>query len=123
MNITIDFTAPLEEISIQKYVEENNLNEEPPLEVFGGQIFSSQGTGGSIRVAVTKNKDRIVISTHYLLAHMRANRVLDLAGMAAKISEQPLKVDFTQEFAHMDVTAWFPGGTREKNQIHFPGGN
>ncbi|MCK5793102.1 MAG: hypothetical protein KAH12_00230 [Anaerolineales bacterium] len=123
MNITIDFAAPLEEPSIQKYVEENNLFEEPPMEVFGGQIFSSQGTGGSIRVAVTKNKNRIVISTHYLLAHMRASRVLDLAGRAAKISEQPLKVDFTQEFAHMDVSAWFPGGTREENQVYFSGGN
>lgn len=123
MNITIDFAAPLEEISIQKYVEENKLYKEPPLEVFGGQIFSSQGTGGSIRVALTKSKNRIVISTHCLLAHMRASQVLDLAGRAVKISEQPLKVDFTQEFAHMDVSAWFPGGTREENQIYFPGGN
>ena len=123
MDIAIDFTAPLEEAEIRKYVEENNLKEEPPLEIFGGQIFSQSARGGSIRVAVTKTRNRIVISTHYLLAHMRASRILDLAGGAVKISENPMKVEFTQEFAHMDLSAWFPGGTRGNNRINFSGGN
>ncbi len=120
MNIALDFPNPLKEGAVQKYAELVGLTKEPPLECFGGQIFTQGGQCGSVRVAVTKKRNRIVISTHYMNAHMRSYQLLELAEAAVPLGDTPV-VEFSQEFAHMDLSSWFPEGIREKNQIHFEG--
>ncbi len=120
MNITLDFPSPLKEEVVGKFTEEVGLTREPPLKCFGGKIFSQVGTCGRIRVAVTEKRNRIAISTHYANAHMRSFQLLILARVAARLGEKP-QVSFSQEFAHMDLTYWFPEGIREKNQIHYEG--
>ena len=120
MNITLDFPSPLEEGVVRKFAAEVGLTREPPLKCFGGQIFSQVGTCGRIRIAVTEKRNRIVISTHYANAHMRSFQLLIIAKEAARLGEKP-NLTFSQEFAHMDLSLWFPGGKRESNQIHFEG--
>ncbi len=120
MDITLDFPSPLEEGVVRKFAEEAGLTREPPLKCFGGQIFSQAGTCGRIRIAVTEKRGRVVISTHYANAHMRSFQLLIIAKVAARLGEKP-HVSFSQEFAHMYLSPWFPGGKRESNQIHFEG--
>ncbi len=120
MNITLDFPKPLKEGVVRKYAKKTGLSKEPPLECFGGQIFSQTGRCGSVRVAVTQKRNKIVISTHYLSAHLRSFQLLNLAEAAVPLGDKPV-VEFTQEFAHMDLEPWFPDGKREKNQIYFTG--
>ena len=122
MDISLDFASPLKEGTVKKFVEELGLTTEPPLECFGGQIFSSPGTGGRIRVAVTKNRNRIVISTSYLNAHMRSYQLLRIAQAAVPLGDCPV-LEFSHEFTHMTLEDWFPNGIRTQNQIRFPGGN
>jgi len=122
MDISLDFDSPLKEGMVKKFVEELGLTTEPPLECFGGQVFSRPGTGGRIRVAVTKNRNRIVISTGYLNAHMRSYQLLRIAKAAVPLGDCPV-LEFSQEFAHMTLEDWFPKGLRTQNQIRFPGGN
>ena len=120
MNIALDFPSPLKEGVVQKYANSVGLSKEPPLKCFGGQIFSQGGRCGRVRVAVTKKRNRIVVSTHYMNAHMRSYQLLQLAEAAVPLGDKPV-VEFSQEFAHMDLSLWFPAGKREKNQIHFTG--
>jgi hypothetical protein len=120
MNIALDFPSPLEEGIVGKYAKTAGLTKEPSLECFGGQIFSQTGRCGSVRVAVTKKRNRIVISIHYMNAHTRSYQLLQLAEAAVPLGDKPV-VEFSQEFAHMDLSPWFPNGKREKNQIHFTG--
>ncbi len=120
MNITLDFPSPLKEEVVGKFTEEVGLTREPPLECFGGQIFSQAGTCGRIRIAVTEKRDRVAISTHYANAHMRSFQLLIIAKAAVPLGEKP-QVSLSQEFAHMDLSTWFPGGKRESNQIHYQG--
>ena len=120
MNIALNFPGPLKEGVVGKYAESVGLSEEPPLKCFGGQIFSQAGSCGSVRVAVTQKRNRIVISTHYMNAHMRSHQLLKLAEAAVPLGDSPV-VEFTQEFAHMDLERWFPGGKRENNLIIFTG--
>ena len=54
MNIALDFPRPLKEGVVRKYAKSAGLSKEPPLECFGGQIFSQTGRCGSVRVAFTK---------------------------------------------------------------------
>jgi hypothetical protein len=120
MNITLNFPNPLKKGVVQKYAEVVGLTKEPPLECFKGQIFSQVGTCGNIRVAVTEKRNRIVISTNYMNAHMRSYQLLELAEAAVPLGDIPV-VEFSQEFAHMDLSPWFPGGKRENNHIYFTG--
>ncbi len=120
MNIALNFPRPLKEGVVQKYANSVGLSKEPPLKCFSGQIFSQTGRCGSVRVAVTQKRNRIVISTHYMNAHMRSYQLLTLAGAAISLGDTPV-VEFSQEFAHMDLKPWFPGGKKEKNRIHFTG--
>ncbi len=120
MNITLNFPIPLKEGVVQKYAKSAGLTKEPSLKCFSGQIFSQAGSCGSVRVAVTQKRNRIVISTHYMNAHMRSSQILNLAEAAVPLGDSPV-VEFTQEFAHMDLERWFPGGKREKNLIIFTG--
>jgi len=120
MNITLDFPGPLKKGVVGKFSEEVGLAKAPPLKCFGGQIFSQNGSCGSVRVAVTEKRDRIVLSTNYMNAHMRSYQLLIIAKAATRLGEKP-KLTFSQEFAHMDLSRWFPGGKRERNQIHFEG--
>ena len=96
------------------------MTREPPLKCFGGKIFSQAGTCGSVRMAVTEKRNRIVLSTNYMNAHMRSYQLLELAQAAVPLGEKP-HVSLSQEFAHMDLSHWFPEGIRERNQIHFEG--
>jgi hypothetical protein len=116
MDITLDFPAPLKEGVVGNFAEEAGLSREPPQECFKGQIFSQLATGGSIRVAITENRNRIAISTNYLLAHMRSFQLLIIARIASRLGEKP-KLTFSQEFAHMDLLHWFPEGKQKRNQI------
>jgi hypothetical protein len=120
MNITLDFPTPLEKGVVQKFAKTVGLSKEPPLECFGGQIFTQKGRCGSVRVAVTKKRNRIVISTQYINAHMRSYQLLKLALAAVPLGDIPV-VEFSQEFAHMDLSPWFPEGKRENNHIYFRG--
>ena len=120
MNIALNFPSPLREGVVGKYAESTGLSKELPLKCFSGQIFSQAGSCGSVRVAVTQKRNRIVISTHYMNAHMRSHQLLKLAEAAVPLGDTPV-VEFTQEFAHMDLEPWFPGGKREKNLIVFTG--
>ena len=120
MNITLEFPSPLSEGVVKKFTEETDLTKAPPLKCFDGQIFSRSGRCGRVRVAVTKKRNRIVISTHYMNAHMRSYQLLELAEAAVPLGDKPV-VEFSQEFAHMDLSPWFPDGKREINQIHFTG--
>ncbi len=120
MNIALDFPSPLKEGVVRKYAKKTGLLKEPPLECFGGQIFSQAGRCGSVRVAVTKKRNRIVISTHYMNAHMRSYQILQLAEAAVALGDKPV-VEFTQEFAYMDLEPWFPEGRRKNNHIYFTG--
>ncbi len=120
MNIALNFPSPLKEGVVQKYAKTVGLSKESPLKCFGGQIFSQAGRCGSVRVAFTKKRNRIVISTHYKNAHMRSYQILQLAEAAVPLGNKPV-VEFTQEFAHMDLESWFPGGRRENNHIYFTG--
>jgi hypothetical protein len=61
-----------------------------------------------------------VISTHYMNAHKRSLQLLELAEAAVPLGDKPV-VEYSQEFAHMDLSHWFPEGIRERNQIHFQG--
>lgn len=116
MDIVIEYPDPLEESMIGAYVEEAGLSRDPPREYFKGQVFSQQAACGDIRVAVTEKRNRIVISTSYLLAHMRSFQLLILARIASRIGEKP-RLSFSQEFAHINLEHWFPEGKRKKNQI------
>jgi len=116
MDIVLDYTAPLKEGVVGSFVEETGLTREPPLDCFKGQIFSQLATGGNIRVAVTEQRNRIAISTNYMLAHLRSFQLLILARIASKLGEKS-KLTFSQEFAHMDLLHWFPEGIQKKNQI------
>ena len=116
MNITLDFPGPLKKGVVGKFSEAVGLTKAPPLKCFGGQIFSQNGSCGSVRVAVTEKRDRIVLSTNYNNAHMRSFQLLIIAKAAARLGEEP-KLTFSQEFAHMDLEHWFPEGKRKKNQI------
>ncbi len=120
MNIALNFPGPLKEVVVQKFVKKAGLSKEPLLKCFAGQIFSQAGSCGSVRVAVTQKRNRIVISTHYMNAHMRSHQLLKLAEAAVPLGDSPV-VEFTQEFTHMDLERWFPGGKREKNLIFFTG--
>jgi len=120
MDIALNFPSPLKEGVVRKYAKKTRLSKEPPLECFGGQIFSQAGRCGSVRVAVTQKRNRIVISTNYSNAHMRSYQLLELAEAAVPLGDSPV-VEFTQEFAHMDLSHWFPEGIRKRNQIHFEG--
>ena len=120
MDIVLDYPAPLKEGVVGSFADEAGLTREPPRKYFKGQLFSQVGTCGNIRVAVTKKRNRIVISTHYSNAHMRSYQLLELAKAAVPLGEKPV-VEFLQEFAHMDLSHWFPGGIRERNQIYFEG--
>ena len=120
MNITLDFPGPLKKGVVGKFSEEVGLAKAPPLKCFGGQIFSQNGSCGSVRVAVNEKRDRIVLSTPYSNAHMRSFQLLIIAKEAARLGDEP-KLTFSQEFAHLDLSHWFPGGKRERNQIHFQG--
>ncbi len=119
MNITLDFPGPLKKGVVGKYSEAVGLTREPPQKCFKGQLFSQVGNFGNIRVAVTEKRDRIVLSTNYMNAHMRSFQLLIIAKLAARLGEKEKpKLTFSQEFAHMDLSHWFPGGVRESNQIH-----
>ncbi len=120
MNIALNFPSPLKKGVVQKYAITVGLSKEPPLKCFSGQIFSQTGRCGSVRVAVTKKRNRIVISTHYMNAHMRSYQLLNLAEAAVPLGDTPI-VEFTQEFTHMDLSRWFPDGKRENNHIYFTG--
>jgi len=120
MNITLDFPGPLKKGVVGKFSEAVGLTKAPPLKCFGGQVFSQNGSCGNVRVAVTEKRDRIVLSTNYNNAHMRSFQLLELARAAVLLGEKPV-VEFSQEFAHMDLSRWFPGGKRERNQINFEG--
>jgi len=120
MNIALNFPSPLKEGVVIKYAKKAGLSKEPPLECFGGQIFSQTGKCGSVRVAVTQKRNRIVISTHYMNAHMRSHQLLKLAEAVVPLGDSPI-VEFSQEFAHMDLSRWFPDGKREKNKTYFTG--
>ena len=120
MNIALNFPGPLKEGVVGKYAESVGLSEEPPLKCFGGQIFSQVGQCGSVRVVVTQKRRKIVISTHYMNAHMRSHQRVKLAEAEVPLGDSPV-VEFTQEFAHMDLEPWFPGGKRENNHIYFTG--
>jgi hypothetical protein len=117
MDIVLEYPNPLKEGIVGQFAEEAGLTRDPPpMPSFKGQIFSQPATGGSIRVAVTEKRNRIAISTGYMLAHMRSFQLLILARIASKLGEKP-KLTFSQEFAHMDLSHWFPEGKRKKNQI------
>jgi len=53
-------------------------------------------------------------------AHMRSFQLLIIAKEAAHLGDET-KLTFSQEFAHMDLSHWFPGGKQERNQINFQG--
>jgi len=120
MDIVLDYSAPLMEGDVGNFAEDAGLTREPPLECFKGQMFSQLATGGSIRVAVTKKRDRIAISTSYKNAHLRSFQLLIIARIAASLGRKPI-IKFSQEFTHMDLSHWFPEGIQEKNQIYFEG--
>ena len=120
MDIVLNYPNPLKEGVVGKYAEEAGLTREPPQECFKGQIFSQPAICGDIRVAVTAGRNRIVISTHYMNAHMRSYQILKLAEAAIALGDKPV-VEFTQEFTHMDLEPWFPGGRKENNHIYFTG--
>ena len=120
MNITLDYPTPLKEGVVRTFVEDVGLTREPPQKCFKGQLFSQVSTCGNIRVAVTEKRNRIAISTHYRNAHLRSFQLLIIAKIAATLGEKP-KLTFSQEFAHKDLSHWFPEGIRENNQIHFEG--
>ena len=120
MNITIDYPSPLKEGVIGAFAEDVGLTREPPQKYFKGQLFSQVSTCGNIRVAVPEKRNRIAISTHYSNAHLRSFQLLIIAKVAARLGEEP-KLTFSQEFAHMDLSHWFPEGIREKNQIYLEG--
>ena len=116
MDIVIEFQDPLKESVIRTYAEDAGLSRDPPQEYFKGQMFSQPAICGDIRVAVTEKRNRIVISTSFMLAHMRSFQLLVLARIATRLGEKP-KLTFSQEFTHMDLNHWFPEGKRKSNQI------
>ncbi len=120
MNITIDFSTPLKEDGLKKYVEDVGLSTELPLKCFGGQIFSQSGNCGKVKVILTESRTRIVIRTHYLNSHRRSCQLLRLAQRAATLGEDPI-VNFSQEFAHMDLKQWFPKGKFTSNLLYLEG--
>ncbi len=122
MDIVLDYPNPLKEGVVRKFAEDAGLTREPPQKCFKGQIFSQISTCGNIRVAVTEKRNRIAISTNASNAHMRSFQLLIIAKLAARLGEKEKpKLTFSQEFAHMDLSHWFPEGIQEKNQIHFEG--
>jgi hypothetical protein len=116
MDITLDFPAPLKEGVVRTFVEDVGLTREPPQKCFNGQLFSQVATCGNIRVAVTEKRNRIAISTPYKNAHLRSFQLLIIARVAARLGGKP-KLTFSQEFAHMDLSHWFPEGEQARNQI------
>jgi len=120
MNITLDFPSPLKKGVVGKYSETVGLTREPPKKYFKGQVFSQVATCGNIRVAVTEKRNRIAISTSYKNAHLRSFQLLIIARIAASLGRKPI-LKFSQEFAHMDLSHWFPEGIRQKNIICFEG--
>ncbi len=120
MDIVLDYPSPLKEGVVRKFAEEVGLTREPPQKCFKGQIFSQISTCGNIRVAVTEKRNRIAISTNASNAHMRSFQLLIIAKAAVRLGEKP-QVSFSQEFVHMDLSHWFHGGKRERNQIFFEG--
>ena len=105
----------IEEI-VGTFAEDIGLTREPPQKYFKGQLFSRIATCGNIRVAVTEKRNRIAISTHYKNAHLRSFQLLIIARVAASLGKKP-KIKFSQEFAHMDLSHWFPEGKQARNQI------
>ena len=120
MDIVLDYPSPLKEGVIGKFTEDVGLTRELPQKCFTGQLFTQVSTCGNIRVAVTENRNRIAISTPYNNAHLRSFQLLIIAKIAATLGEI-LKLTFSKEFAHMDLSHWFPDGIRQNNQIHFEG--
>ncbi len=122
MDIVLDYPSPLEEGIVGTFAEDVGLTREPHQKCFKGQLFSQVSNCGNIRVAVTEKRNRIAISTPYMNAHLRSFQLLIIAKLAARLGkkEKP-KLTFSQEFAHMDLSHWFPEGIQEKNQIHFEG--
>jgi hypothetical protein len=116
MDIVLKYPKPLKEGVVGQFVEEAGLTRETTPKFFKGQIFSQMADCGDIRVAVPEKRKRIVISTGYLLAHMRSFQLLILARIVSKLGEKA-KLTFSQEFAHMDLSHWFPEGKRKNNQI------
>jgi hypothetical protein len=116
MDIVLEYPNPLKEGAVGQFAEEAGLTRKPTPKYFKGQIFSQPADCGDIRVAVPDRRNRIVISTGYLLAHMRSFQLLILARIASKLGDNP-KLTFSQEFAHMDLEHWFPEGKRSDNQI------
>ena len=98
------------------FADDVGLTREPPQKYFKGQLFSRIATCGNIRVAVTEKRNRIAISTHYKNAHLRSFQLLIIARVAASLGKKP-KIKFSQEFAHMDLSHWFPEGKQARNQI------
>jgi len=117
MDIVLEYPNPLKEGIVGQFAEEAGLTREPPKKYFKGQIFSQPAICGDIRVAVPEKRNRIAISTGYMNAHMRSFQLLILARIASKLGEKP-KLTFSQEFAHMDLEHWFPGGKRKRNKIY-----
>ena len=120
MDIVLDYPNPLREGVVGTFAEDVGLTREPPRKYFKGQLFSQVGTCGNIRVAVTEKRNRIAINTNYMNAHMRSFQLLTIAKVASRLGEKP-KLTFSQEFAHMDLSRWFPEGKRENNHIYFTG--
>jgi|AntAceMinimDraft_14_1070370.scaffolds.fasta_scaffold98043_2 hypothetical protein len=120
MDIVLDYPSPLKEGVVGAFAEDIGLTKKPPQKNFRGQLFSQVSNCGNIRVAVTEKRNRIAISTHYMNAHLRSFQLLIIAKIAAGLGEKP-KLTFSQEFAHMDLSHWFPEGIRERNTIHFEG--
>jgi len=120
MDITIDYPSPLKVGVVGKFAEALGLTRKPTVKYFKGQIFTQPAICGDIRIAVTVGRDRIAISTHYSNAHLRSFQLLIIAKVAASLGEEP-KLTFSQEFAHMDLSRWFPEGIREKNKIYLEG--
>jgi len=116
MDIVLEYPNPLKEGVLGQFTEEAGLTREPPPRHFKGQIFSQPADCGDIRVAIPEQRNKIVISTSYMLAHIRSFQLLILARIAARMGENP-KLTFSQEFAHMDLEHFFPEGKRVKNQI------
>ena len=116
MDIVIEYPDPLKEGIVGQFAKDSGLIRDPPQEYYKGQSFSQPAICGDIRVAVPEQRNRIVISTSYNLAHMRSFQLLVFARIATRLGEKP-KLTFSQEFTHMDLNHWFPEGKRKSNQI------
>jgi len=120
MDIVLDYLSPLKEGVVGTFVDDVGLTKEPPKDYFKGQIFNQVSNCGNIRVAVTEKRNRIAISTNHNNAHFRSFQLLIIAKIAATLGKKP-KLTFSQEFAHMDLSHWFPEGIQENNQIYYEG--